>query len=242
MTGGSQQARILRRALRDGASLADAAEAAGMSLDEARLQQREEERNPPPAEAFELIGAGERRAAISTTSDGATLDPFVPRAEENEMPKPDIDNNDHDAEFDPLIELAAGTLRGDVRDSLLGWFKAQPKAWPFLSEREQRDLADAADRFAEQLVKQACEIIAAGERPCIVAKLTEYKEKDGVEAKLKLASKGEIVAALHEAVGKEVLIVTSGAEEFNQEGGPAEIDADQPKFPNLDADGFDEAA
>ncbi|MFX8895433.1 hypothetical protein ABTM96_20075, partial [Acinetobacter baumannii] len=62
------------------------------------------------------------------------------------------------------------------------------------------------------------------------------------EAKLKLASKGEIVAALHEAVGKEVLIVTSGAEEFNQEGGPAEIDADQPNFPNLDADGYDKAA
>lgn len=55
MTGGSQQARILRRTLRDGASIEAAAEAAGMSLAEARLQQREEERNPPPAEAFELL-------------------------------------------------------------------------------------------------------------------------------------------------------------------------------------------
>lgn len=242
MTGGSQQARMLRRALRDGASLADAAEAAGMSIEEARLQQREEERNPPAPEAFELLGAGERRAAISTTSDGATLDPFVPRAEENEMPKQDIDSNDHDPEFDPLVELAAGTLRGDVRDSLLGWFKAQPKAWPFLSEREQRDLADAADRYAEVLVKQACKLIAAAERPCIVAKLVEYKEKDGIEAKLKFSGSAETIVSLHEACGREVLIVTSGAEEFNQEGGPAEIDADQPKFPNLDADGFDVAA
>jgi AmiR/NasT family two-component response regulator len=65
-----------------------------------------------------------------------------------------------------------------------------------------------------QLVKQACQIIAANERPCIVAQLVEYKEKDGVEAKLKLPSKGEVVAALHEACGREVLLVTSGEEEF----------------------------
>ncbi len=56
MIGGSQQARILRRALRDGMDIEAAAEAAGMPLAEARLQQREEERNPPPPEAFEMIG------------------------------------------------------------------------------------------------------------------------------------------------------------------------------------------
>lgn len=55
MTGGSQQARILRRALRDGMGIEAAAEAAGMSLAEARLQQREEERNPPAEEAFQLL-------------------------------------------------------------------------------------------------------------------------------------------------------------------------------------------
>jgi Holliday junction resolvase RusA-like endonuclease len=88
---------------------------------------------------------------------------------------------------------------------MLSWFKATPKPWAQMGEREQRDIADAADRCARQLVKQACQIIAASERPCIVAQLVEYKEKDGVEAKLKLPSKGEVVAALHEACGREVL-------------------------------------
>lgn len=134
---------------------------------------------------------------------------------------------------DPLVELAAETLRGDIRDSLLSWFKAQPKSWPFMAEREQRDLADAADRYAGTLIKSACQIIAAGERPTIVATLVEYREKDGVEAKLKLPSRGEVVAALHEACGREVLLVTSGAEEFMEEAGPAQIDADQPKFPDI---------
>ena len=67
--------------------------------------------------------------------------------------------------------------------------------------------------------------------------MVEYKEKDGLEAKLKLASKDTNVVELHKACGKEVLIVTSGAEEFLGEGGPAEVDADQPHFPNLDRDG-----
>jgi hypothetical protein len=129
-----------------------------------------------------------------------------------------------------IVELAAGTLRGDVRDSLLAWFKAQPKAWGLMNEAEQRDLADAADRHSRVLVKEACKIIAAGERPCIVATLVEYKEKDGVEAKLKLPSRGEVISALHEACGREVLVVTSGAEEFLDEGGPAEIEADQPEL------------
>ena len=140
---------------------------------------------------------------------------------------------------DPLIELAADTLRGDVRDSLLGWFKAQPKSWPFMAEREQRDLADAADRYAEQLLKQAVKIIASGERPCTVAKLVEYKEKDGVEAKLKLASKQEVVQALHEAVGREVLLVTVDGAEYMGEAGPADIDEDQPGLRGI-GDEYDE--
>lgn len=137
------------------------------------------------------------------------------------MPKDDVN---------VVGEIAGDTLRGDVRDALLNWFKATPKPWSQLGEKDQADLADAADRFARSLVKQVCQLVAAGERPCIVAQLVEYKEKDGVEAKLKLPSKGEVVAALHEACGREVLIVTSGEEEFQGEEAPAEITKDQPEL------------
>lgn len=151
------------------------------------------------------------------------------------MPKPDdgIDN-------EQLIELTADTLRGDVRDALLGWVKTTPKPWGAMNEEEQRDLADAADRFSGSLIKQACQHIAANERPCIVARLTEYGEKDGVKAKLELPSKGEVVAALHEACGREVLLVTSGHEEFMGEAAPAEITADQPELQGLGAE-YEEA-
>ena len=135
-----------------------------------------------------------------------------------------------DLSEEQTIELTADHLRGDVRDALLGWIKAAPKHWSQMGEKEQRDFAEAADRFARSLVKQACQHIAANERPCIVAQLVEYKEKDGVEAKLKLPSKGDVVSALHEACGREVLIVCSGEEEFQGEEAPAEITKDQPEL------------
>lgn len=141
----------------------------------------------------------------------------------------------------PVAELAADTLRGDVRDAFLSWFKATPKPWSAMGEAEQRQLADSADKASRHLVKDACQLIAASERPCIVATLTEYREKDGVEAKLKLASRGEIVAALHEACGKEVLVVTSGYEEFAGQAGEAQIDADQPELHGI-GDEYAEAA
>jgi hypothetical protein len=145
-----------------------------------------------------------------------------------------------DGEMDAIVEMASDTLRGDVRDAMLSWFKATPKPWSQMSEGEQRDFADTADRTARSMVKQACQIIAANERPCIVASLVEYKEKEGVEAKLKLASTGANVAALHEACGREVLIVTSGYDEVSGEAAPAEIDADQPGIPGIGAE-YDEA-
>lgn len=140
-----------------------------------------------------------------------------------------------------MIALASDTLRGDIRDALLAWFKAQPKHFSAMSETEQRDLSDAADRYATELVKDTAKLIAAGERPTIVATLVEYKEKDGVEAKLKLPSRGEVVASLHEACGREVLLVTTGAEEFLGEAAPAEIKADQGDLLGVGAE-YDEAA
>lgn len=251
MTGGSQQLRIYRRARRDGHDIETAARMAAISVGEAELIDKDDAREPPPPESFELIyqtpaGAvpvdkdGEQIAATGGHLQKPALAGLASTTLEVNMPKHDDIAPTPDNE-DPLIELAAETLRGDMRDSLLAWFKSQPKSWPFMSEREQRDLADAADRYARSVIKQACQIIAAGERPTIVAKLVEYKEKDGVEAKLKLPSTGETVGALHEACGREVLLVTAGAEDFMEQAGDAEIDADQPKFPNIGED-YDDAA
>lgn len=136
------------------------------------------------------------------------------------MPKPDLPTgdepelSDEDTDFAPLIELSAETLRGDVRNSIVDFFKAQPKGWTYMSETERRDFTTAIDRYSYDLVKKACKVIASKERPCIVGQLKEYREKDGVEAKLKFASTADVVTGLHGAVGQEVLLVTSGYDAF----------------------------
>lgn len=222
MTGGSQQLRLYRIARRDGATRADACAASGIDEGEAALHDADDAKNPPPPEAYVLLrGPDPEAAGCAVTTE-----------EDDHM-----DNDDS-----PVIAtFAADTLRGDVRDAMLSWFKATPKPWGQMGEHEQRDFVDTVDRVATQIVKQACEIIAANERPCIVAKLVQYTEKDGVEAKLKLASTGANVAALHEACGSEVLVVTSGFEDVAGEAAPAEIDADQPGIPGI-GDEYDEAA
>lgn len=56
MSHGSQQLRRFRIAMRDGASIEDAAELAGIGLTEAKLHAADDAKNPPPPEAYELIG------------------------------------------------------------------------------------------------------------------------------------------------------------------------------------------
>lgn len=145
------------------------------------------------------------------------------------MPKQDAPTSeDPEGDMNPLVEITAGTMRGDVRDALMAWIKARPKMWPLMSETEQRDAYNSADSFGWEICKQIAERIAAEERPTIVAKLVEYKEKDGIEAKLKLSATAENIVALHKACGLEVLLVASGIEQFSAEASPPDINPDQP--------------
>jgi hypothetical protein len=131
----------------------------------------------------------------------------------------------------PIGELAADTLRGDIRDAMLSWLKAQRKPWGEMAEHEQRGVVSAVESAADNLVRQACLQIASKERPFIRATLVEYGEKEGIQAKLKLASTGEVVSFLHESVGRHVLIINSGIDEFSEERAPAAVDPDQPSLP-----------
>lgn len=55
MSGGSVQLRQFRIAVRDGASVEDAAALAGLQIGEARLTVAEDRKYPPAPEAFELL-------------------------------------------------------------------------------------------------------------------------------------------------------------------------------------------
>ena len=69
MTGGSQNLRVFRIAIRDGVSLEEAAERAGMSLGEAQLTARADEQSPPLPEAYELLRGGDPAASEAPDQD-----------------------------------------------------------------------------------------------------------------------------------------------------------------------------
>lgn len=62
---GSQQLRLFRIAMRDGANVEDAAAIAGMSDAEARLHAADDAKNPPPPECFELIRPQPKEADVA---------------------------------------------------------------------------------------------------------------------------------------------------------------------------------
>jgi uncharacterized protein (UPF0335 family) len=69
MTGGSLNLRLYRRARRDGETLERACEISGLTHGEARLTDAEDARNPPPPEAFELIGHNRRDTPMEVKAD-----------------------------------------------------------------------------------------------------------------------------------------------------------------------------
>lgn len=74
MSGGTQQLRLFRRAIRDGLSLEEAVAATRdptFSLSEAKYWSEHDQKNPPPPEAFELLYDPEARAAASNPEESA---------------------------------------------------------------------------------------------------------------------------------------------------------------------------
>ncbi len=57
-------------------------------------------------------------------------------------------------------ELAADTLRGDVRDALLSHIRDLAKPFSALSESQQRDVIDAVDKTAQHVVRGSVAIVA----------------------------------------------------------------------------------
>ncbi len=77
MSGGSIQLRLYRVARRDGATIEDACASSGISLPEARMHDADDTKNPPPPEAYEMLGHNSGQTTMgdneSTTNDQLRL-------------------------------------------------------------------------------------------------------------------------------------------------------------------------
>ena len=65
------------------------------------------------------------------------------------------------------LALDPATLSGDIAESLVGWYKCQPKPWNAMSYDDQKGMIDAIESLAERIVCKAVSLIAKNGRTTI---------------------------------------------------------------------------
>ena len=130
-------------------------------------------------------------------------------------------------EKDGIVDLAANTLTGDIRDFLLDRVKTLGKPWAAMSEDEQSDQIHAAKEAALLLVSKACEIIAAGGKKSMIGSLVKVAIKDKIQVQIDFSKHDEQRHDLIDATGMTVSVVIADAEPYTGERGPAEPQPNQ---------------
>lgn len=125
------------------------------------------------------------------------------------------------------VSLNLKTLRGDLRDLVLGAFKARPKAWKDMGEMDQRQMAHDIDVFARETIDAIARVIAGEGATTVPATLEGITIKDGMKLTLKSVANHANLDALADQVGSEVIIVKPLNKVAQGEKAKAQIDKDQ---------------
>lgn len=140
-------------------------------------------------------------------------------------------------------ELAVETMKGDVRDVLLGHIRALPKPWPQMSEQEQEEAIIRAERLADTLVRDAVDLAASRGLPHFTVALGKFTVGDNIDGKFSAPYSTELLDGLGARKGLTVVLVARDASEFLGERAPAEPAKDQPSmWDDDDFAGDDDAA
>lgn len=141
----------------------------------------------------------------------------------------DAEHADARAEFAPEAE----TLKGDVRDFLLSRIRTLQKPWQQMSEAEQRDLVNATEIAAGDVVRRSVRAVNSFEFPHAVVELGEVKigGTKGIEAKIMCANIEHNRTVLGEHVGQHIMVLMCDSDAFMGARSDVEIDADQPELP-----------
>lgn len=117
MTGGSQNLRIYRTARRDGETIERACELSGLSMAEAVLWDRDDAENPPPPEAYVLIGHNSKDQNMSEISADDQLRLFIERIERLEEEKKGVADDIRDTYAEAKSQgYCPKTMRQIVRE------------------------------------------------------------------------------------------------------------------------------
>ncbi len=136
------------------------------------------------------------------------------------------------------LQLVADTLSGDLRDALLTHVRSMENPWSKMSERDQENKINAIERMAEDVVRRAVHMIAAGEHPIVhvtVGKMTI--DKGVIESKIVASALLDNIVALNGVRGLQAVLVLTDASTYMGEREAALADPDEPELPVEDPEG-----
>lgn len=191
-------------------------------------------------------GPGELDAAVESLGEAVT------NAQQDELGTADAEGQ-HNAAIQGMhniteqLELDSGEMVFDVRDFLLDQIKARPKPWSATAQIEQREVAQACEHAARELVRQIVEKVAArGADPIrvLLTKVNAGGEDIVVTGKVKFigveaTEQDKAILALHHAIGKHVMLTRATVEDYAGQGREAETLPDEPGL-QFEADEDDE--
>lgn len=128
-----------------------------------------------------------------------------------------------------VYEFAEKTLRGDLRDAVLGIIKRLPKPWAKMGEAEQRAAIHEAESQATTIISSAVTLIAAQDRPhiaCRVAKVT-LDDKGAKLAIEGVPTTDDAAIDVARLQGKRIVLTEAAISLYLGERAPARPDPDQ---------------
>lgn len=148
----------------------------------------------------------------------------------NEDAQPDEVTSSIEKIGDDSIQMTSETLTGDLRDKLLGWFKATPKSWGMMTEEEKRETASLIEHYARTVVCETVKIISADGRCVIAGNLKKISIQDDLKAEIVFNKRDPLRHTLSDSTGQIVLVVVADPSNYDGEREPVHIEPDQTSF------------
>lgn len=134
-----------------------------------------------------------------------------------------------DQSLEAQLLPAMATIRGDLRDLVIGAMAAMTKPWKDLPEAEQVQLANMIDAHAANIVTRIAILTATAGRPTIMVTLDKLAIEERATGHFTVSK--ELAPALVPFTRQIVAIVAVGPQQFMGERGPAQVQKDQPGLP-----------
>lgn len=158
------------------------------------------------------------KAKDEQTTEAATEQTTAPVGE------PVASGADHGEAIDIKLDLAAKSLKGDIRDALLSELKHMPKPWQQMNETQQQRLINRAENVAHDLVREAVTIAAAEGAAALVGRVSKFSATDkGLKIEFGVALNEENLVKLAKHTGAAVLALIEPAR-YQGQRKPAETD------------------